>query len=93
MIGALKRAKEKTIDVVSDVMSHKPRKDAEYAEYKANKAVKDIRENRRFKQMDEAGVADKGDESDPLFRYRANQAIKPSPAPAVMKAGRRVIKF
>lgn len=76
---ALKKAgsiKDKVIDVTSDILSAPKRgiekMKSDDADYKYNKII----ENRRLKQMDEDGVPDKGNESDPLFRYRINEINK-----------------
>lgn len=46
------------------------------ADYKRTRMKAVREETEMLRQMDEAGVPDKGNQSDKLFRYRANKALK-----------------
>jgi hypothetical protein len=64
-MGILNKVKNKVIDVTSDIMSAPARMKSRSAQTKADNEVKMIKMVRESR-----GRADKGDESDPLFRAR-----------------------
>jgi len=76
IIDALKRTKDKVVDVTSDVLSApsraisgvKKKVSDDFYEFYKNKN----NTYKRTREEDEAGKPDAGNESDPLFRYRIN---------------------
>lgn len=76
--------KNKVIDKVSDVLSVVPRMKAKNAIAKADGLVADIKLVREAK-----GTEDAGDQSDPLFRARANVSNYKSDLEASQKTRKR----
>ena len=67
-MGIIKKAKDKIIDVASDIMSAPARMKAKKAMIKADQDVADIKMVREMKNVDSSDM----DWRDPLFRARAN---------------------
>lgn len=76
LLKVLKKGKDKVVDVASDILSAPSRYASHIktknADYKYNKIMSNRKQKEMFREMDRSGVVDKGNESDPLFRYRLN---------------------
>lgn len=73
VMSALKRTKDVVIDKASDVLSAPKRGFLGVKRANAGTQYNRIKQEQSLRAMDEARVPDKGDESDPLFRYRINE--------------------
>ena len=65
---ALDKIKDKT----ADVLSFPARKYYGLKSKLVDRQMSRLKDKRKYREMDMAKVPDKGDESDPLFRYRIN---------------------